>query len=79
MGLAGFDMVCVDGEYAPLDGSTLENLVGAAECVDMTPIFRCAVNHSSEVLPFLDTSGKGIMAPHVNTAEDAHRIVDAVK
>jgi 4-hydroxy-2-oxoheptanedioate aldolase len=79
LGHAGFDVVCIDGEHAPLDRQTLENLVRAAECVGITPIFRSALNYPAEILPFLDTGVMGIMVPHVNTVEHAQMVVDAVK
>ncbi|MFW6116332.1 MAG: HpcH/HpaI aldolase family protein [bacterium] len=79
LGYAGFDVVCIDGEHAPLDRQTCEHMVRAAECVGITPIFRSALNHPDEILPYLDTGITGVMVPHVNSAEEAQRVVDAVK
>ncbi len=79
LGYAGFDVVCVDGEHAPLDGRTCADLVRAAECVGVTPIFRSPLAHPDEVLPLLDTGMMGLMVPHVNTRKKAEMTVQAVK
>jgi 4-hydroxy-2-oxoheptanedioate aldolase len=79
LGLAGFDYACIDGEHAPLDRQTLEDLVRAAEIAGITSIFRSALHHPDEILPLLDTGVEGIMVPHVNTADHARMVVDAVK
>ena len=79
LGRAGFDVVCIDGEHGPLGRQTLENLVRAAECVGITPIFRTALNYPAEILPFLDTGVMGVKRPHCTTAEKAKMVVDAVK
>lgn len=79
LGLAGFDYVCIDGEHGPLDRQTLEDMVRAAESVGVTPILRSAMNHSNEILPFLDTGVQGIMVPHVKTVGIAKMVVDAVR
>ncbi len=79
LGYTGVDIICIDGEHGPLNRQTLENLVRAAECADITPTFRTALNYPAEVLPFLDTGVMGIMVPHVNTVEKAQMVVDAVK
>ncbi|MFW6116334.1 MAG: HpcH/HpaI aldolase family protein [bacterium] len=79
LGYAGFDVVCLDAEHAPLDGETCVHLVRAAECVGVTPIFRSTLNHEDEVLPMLDTGLMGIMVPHVNTKRRAQMAVRAVK
>jgi 4-hydroxy-2-oxoheptanedioate aldolase len=76
---AGYDFVCLDGEHGALDRQLCEDLVRAAECADIVPIFRMAIGYPAEVLPYLDTGIAGIKVPHVNTAEDAQRAVDAVK
>ncbi len=79
LGYAGIDIVCIDGEHGPLDRQTLGNLVRAAECADVTPIFRTALNYPAEILPFLDTGVMGIIRPHCFTVERAQMVVDAVK
>jgi 4-hydroxy-2-oxoheptanedioate aldolase len=79
LGYAGFDIACLDGEHGPVDRQTVENLVRAAECVNLTPIFRTAFHYPAEILPFLDTGVMGIMQPHCRTAREAQMAVDAVR
>lgn len=79
LGYAGFDIVCLDGEHAPLDRQTLEHLVRAAESVGITPLFRSALHYPAELLPYLDTGVMGVMIPHCSTAEKARMAIEAVK
>jgi 2-keto-3-deoxy-L-rhamnonate aldolase RhmA len=79
LGRAGFDIICLDGEHGSLDRQTLENLVRAAECVNVTPIIRTTLSYAAEILPFLDTGVMGIMRPHCKTAAEAKMLVDAVR
>ena len=76
---AGIDIICIDGEHGPLDRQTLENLVRACECADVTPIFRTTLNYPAEILPFLDTGVMGLEVPHCTTAAKAKMAVDALK
>jgi 4-hydroxy-2-oxoheptanedioate aldolase len=79
LGRAGFDIVCLDGEHGSVDRQILENLVRAAECVGVTPIFRTTLSYPAEILPYLDTGVMGVMQPHCRTAREAQMLVDAVK
>ncbi|MBP1931927.1 HpcH/HpaI aldolase family protein [Ammoniphilus resinae] len=78
MGYAGFDFIVIDNEHGGFSDSELENLIRAAECVDIVPIIRIAYDPSS-IQKALDRGARGIQVPMVNTKEDAERIVKLAK
>jgi len=78
-GLADFDYVLIDAEHGPIEPAACEDLVRAAESVDVTPIVRVPENNEKLILRYLDVGVQGIMVPQVNTVEDAERAVGAVK
>lgn len=79
MGIAGFDYVFVDAEHYAFGLETAQALSRAAVLTGMTPIVRVPKNDPEIILGYLETGVQGIIVPHVNTADDARAIVDAVK
>ena len=77
IGYAGFDFVGIDTEHAALSpyGIELESCIRAAYASDIVPLVRVAENNKSMILKALNFGAKGIFAPHVNTREDAERLV----
>lgn len=78
-GLAGFDYVILDAEHGPIDIRDCEEMIRAAELVNMTPIVRVPDHEPKTILRFLDSGAQGVMVPLVNSAADARKIVEAVK
>lgn len=79
MGHAGFNFVIIDTEHAPLNFETVENLIRAAELVDIAPIVRVTENDSALILRALDVGALGVEVPHISKKEDAMKAVRAVK
>lgn len=79
MGIAGLDYVFIDAEHYAFGLETTQALARAAVYTGMTPIVRVPKNDPEIILGYLETGVQGIIVPHVNTAHDAHAIVDAVK
>jgi 4-hydroxy-2-oxoheptanedioate aldolase len=79
MGHAGFDFVIIDTEHAPLNFETVENLIRAADLVDITPIVRVTENNPALILRALDAGALGVEVPHISSKEDATRAVRAAK
>lgn len=79
LGHAGFDWVLIDCEHGTISLETVELMVMAAEATGITPIARPATNSSSHILQLMDRGVAGVQVPHVNTADDARRAVQAVK
>lgn len=78
MGYAGFDFVIIDTEHGRFNIETLENLIRAADCVDLVPIVRVP-NDPSTILRVLEAGCLGVQIPQVNTKEEAYRAVQSVK
>jgi len=79
LGHAGFDWVLIDCEHGTISLESVELMVMAAEAAGITPIARPATNSSSDILQVMDRGVAGVQVPHVNTADDARRAVEAVK
>jgi 4-hydroxy-2-oxoheptanedioate aldolase len=78
-GIAGFDYVVIDAEHGPIDLGVCEEMVRAAEAVDMTPVVRVPSHDPKVILRYLEVGAQGVMAPQVNSVRDAEAILDAVK
>ncbi len=78
-GIAGFDFAILDMEHGAIDVAECENLIRAAEVVELTPVVRVSTAELATILRLLDAGAQGIMVPHVNSREDAERAVAAVR
>jgi 2-dehydro-3-deoxyglucarate aldolase len=73
----GFDWLFIDAEHSSLDTSQMQALMQAA---GPTPcIVRLAAGEELQVKQALDIGAAGIIAPQVNSADHAARIVQAAK
>lgn len=79
LGAASVDLVMLDGEHGAIDAAEIEAMVRAADVVDLPAIVRVAHNDPPSILRVLDAGASGIIAPHVTTADDARRAVDAAR
>jgi 4-hydroxy-2-oxoheptanedioate aldolase len=79
LGFAGFDWVLLDCEHGSLSLADLEVMAMACDAVGITPIARPKTNSPSDIASAMDRGVMGVQVPHVSTAEDARRAVDAVK
>ena len=79
VGAAGFDWVLLDCEHGTLTHESVELMAMAAEACGITAIARPATRSPEHILQVLDRGVMGVQVPHVNTAEDARRVVAAVK
>jgi 4-hydroxy-2-oxoheptanedioate aldolase len=78
-GHAGFDWVLIDLEHGTIGLETAELMIIAAQACGVTPILRPQSNRQQDITSAMDRGAMGVQVPHVNTAEDARRAVDAVK
>ena len=79
MGFAGFDFVIIDAEHGPISIENAQNMIRAAESVNITPIIRVGNNEESFILRALDIGAQGIEIPQINSKSDAVRAVKSVK
>jgi len=79
MGFAGFDFVIIDEEHGPISIENAQNMIRAAESVNITPVIRVGNNDEALILRALDIGAQGIEIPQINSRYDAERAVKAVK
>ena len=77
MSAVGFDWLFIDAEHAPLEPSQMQALLQGA---GTTPcVIRLPVGDDVPIKKALDIGAAGIIAPQVNSADHARRIVQAAK
>jgi len=79
MGFAGFNFVIIDEEHGPISIENAQNMIRAAESVNIIPIIRVSTNDEALILRALDIGAQGIEIPQINSRYDAERAVKAVK
>lgn len=79
LGQFEFDFVMIDTEHTSLNPETVEYMVRVADGVGVTPVIRVAANDPVLIQKALDTGAGGIIVPHVSSAADARRAVEAAK
>lgn len=78
LALAGFDWLFIDLEHGSLSIQDTQRAIQAVAGRSFT-VVRVADATAENVKRVLDTGCDGIIAPHVNTASDARRIVAFIK
>ncbi|TPI41339.1 hypothetical protein FJ414_07630 [Mesorhizobium sp. B3-1-6] len=74
---AGLQFVYIDTEHGSFDWRDIETACITAELCGVTPIARVFDRKASTIYRFLDRGIMGIVAPHVETRDDAMEVVDA--
>ena len=78
-GLLGFDFIYLETEHFMCNDETIENIARAAQGVGTVPLVRVPSQDPEILMHLLDAGIMGVIAPHVETGEDARRIVAACK
>ena len=79
IGHIGFDFVLLDAEHSPIDAESCEHMVRAADCVNITPIIRVAMNIRQNILRYLDIGALGVQMPMINSKAEVEAVVESVK
>jgi len=79
MGFAGFNFAIIDEEHGPISLESAQNMVRAAESVNITPVIRVGNNEEALILRALDIGAQGIEIPQINSKSDAIKAVKSVK
>lgn len=74
---ADLQFIYIDGEHGAFDWRDVEAACIAAERHGMTPIARIPDISIATITRFLDRGVRGIVAPHVETIEQAQRVISA--
>lgn len=75
----GFDYLFIDCEHNSMDVSVTAEICVAALGQQITPIVRVVGKEPFHSTRALDNGAQGVMIPHVDTAEEARAIVDALR
>jgi len=79
MKTAGFDWLFIDLEHGAMNTETVAQISAMAIKTDITPIVRVPIDGYSMVSRILDNGAMGIVLPHVETPEEAEKLVDIAK
>ena len=75
-GWAGWDYVVIDCEHAPIDDAMLPQMLRAARI----PAYVRVPNSSAEAIQgALDNGADGVIAPRIQSAEEARKVVEAAR
>ena len=78
-GSYGFDGIQIENEHGAIDFADIPAMTMAADLWGMTSIVRVNLNLEGVIFRTLDVGASGIMVPHVDTKEDAEKVVKASK
>ena len=79
MGHGGFDGVVVDLQHGTMYLDRAVAMLQALSATPATPLARVTQNHFFEIGKVLDAGAYGVIVPMIDTAEDARRVVEAVR
>lgn len=74
-GASGFDGIWLCNEHVPTDWAALEHTIRAARLHDMDTLVRVSKGGYSDYVRPLEAGATGIIVPHVESAEEAEKIV----
>ncbi len=74
--VCGYDWLFIDMEHSPLSLETVADISVAGLDAGCTPIVRASSHLHHHASRPLDAGAQGIVVPHVNSAEEARRVVD---
>lgn len=79
IGHAGFDFVIIDTEHSLVNPETLENMLRAAELVELTCLVRVSAVDARTLVPLLDGGAQGIVVANVESPETLRTLNDIVR
>ncbi|MFP6749021.1 MAG: aldolase/citrate lyase family protein [Alphaproteobacteria bacterium] len=74
--VCGYDWLFIDMEHSPLSLETVADITLAGLDAGCTPIVRASSHLHHHASRPLDAGAQGVVVPHVNSAEEARRVVD---
>lgn len=79
LGLLGFDWVLIDCEHGAISLDQVETLAMAAAAAGIVPIARPPNASPQAITQILDRGVAGVQVPHVGSAAEARRVVEAAR
>ncbi|MFC2070330.1 HpcH/HpaI aldolase/citrate lyase family protein [Chloroflexota bacterium] len=75
----GFDYYMLDMEHSRVNVETMEHCIRAADAAGITTVVRVTENNPSLIRHAMEVGALGVVVPHVETAEEARRAVEAIR
>lgn len=75
----GLDFLVLDMEHSPLNLETAYTQIGLAQAQGMPVLVRLSGIDSALIGRLLDAGADGLIFPHVDTVEQAHRVVEVAR
>jgi 4-hydroxy-2-oxoheptanedioate aldolase len=79
VGHAGFDFIILDMEHGTGSLDNMQNLVRAAENVNLFPIIRVKDNSTTLISEALEIGALGVQIPQIRNAKDVERVIEYSK
>lgn len=79
LALTGFDFALIDAEHSALSPETVYPLILAAEARGISPVVRVGELDPKVILKYVDLGAEGIMAPQIDTPQQAELAIAATK
>jgi len=79
MARTGLDYVFIEGEHFAYDPETIERCARAIQLGGSVPVVRVPSHELGKLLQVLEAGVMGVVCPHVDTPEQARKLVDMVK
>src|SRR5581483_10542927 len=79
LGGVGFDFVIIDAEHGPFDRTSTDLAILAARAANVEVIVRTPNCEPASLAAPLDDGAVGVVAPHVDSAKTARKLVAACR
>jgi len=79
MASSDFDWLVIDMEHSSITLSEAQQLIQVIELSGVTPLVRVGENDANVIKRVMDAGAYGVIVPMVNSREEAHKAVEAVK
>jgi len=79
MAKAGFDWLVVDLEHSVITIREAEELIRVIDLCGVTPLVRVSSNDPIQIKRVMDAGAHGVIVPMINSANEAERVVSAIK
>jgi len=79
VGYTGFDFVMIDMEHTRINVQTMVHCIRSAEASGLTPLVRVIENNPGHIRAAVESGAQGIVVPHVKSAEEAQKALDALR
>lgn len=78
MARAGFDWLVIDMEHSVITEPDTQALIQVADGFLTPTIVRLTSNDANQIKRVMDSGAHGVMAPSINSVDDARQLLDAV-